>query len=578
MGVITVCPTATETYYVTVTDNNGCSDDDDVTITVNPTPVADAGQDVAICEGECTTLTATGGAFYEWSTGDQMGVITVCPTATETYYVTVTSADGCSDMASVTVTVNNAPIADAGADATIVIGTSVMLNGSASGNGPFTWLWTPAAGLSDPTIADPVANPAATTMYSLEVTDVNGCKDVDDVEVVVTPGADITGYVNYMNNAATVMNNTEVKLIKGGSVVGTTTTDATGFYQFTNLAADNYLIDGASTKAWGGGNSGDALLIMKHFVGLSTLTGLYLEAADVNDDGAVNTADALNVQQRFVGMIPGFAAGDWVFEKNTVALAGVNEMNDFGALCFGDVNASYTPPFVKVAATIELQTKGVKEVSSFVEFDLPIYVEQDLRIGAISLILEYPVDMVDVLGVDLVSGAGKDLVYTANNGELRISYYNMEELRLDAKDALLVLNLRAKDLQSNTNNTIPLTLEGRSELADRFATVLSNVKLSAPELILTASEFSLGYNYPNPYNSVTEFEYTIPEAGNVSLVVYNSIGDKIAVIHDNEIKDAGTYKVQFDGSQLAAGIYMYKIEVQGETRNFVKTRSMIVTE
>ncbi len=578
MGAITVCPAITETYYVTVTDNNGCSDVADVTVTVNPLPIASAGPDVTICDGDCATLTAGGGMYYEWSTGDQMDMITVCPTTTETYYVTVTTADGCSDVASVTVTVNALPVADAGADATIVFGTSVMLNGSATGNSPFTWLWTPAAGLSDPTIADPDASPAATTLYSLEVTDVNGCKDVDDVEIVVTPGADITGYVNYLNTAATVMNNTDVYLIQGGLVVQTTTTDANGYYQFTSLADDSYVIDASSTKPWGGGNSGDALLIMKHFVGLSSLTGLYLEAADVNDDGAVNTADALNVQQRFVGMIPGFVAGDWVFEKNTVVIAGLDETNDFAALCFGDVNASYTPPFVKVAPTIELQTKGVKEVSSFVEFDLPIYVEQDLRIGAISLILEYPVDMVDVLGVELMAGTVKDLVYTANNGELRISYYNMEELSLDAKDVLLVLNLRAKDLQSNNSNIIPLTLEGRSELADRFATVLSNVKLSAPELVLTSSEFSLGYNYPNPFNSVTEFEYTLPESGSVSLVVYNSIGDKIAVIAENETKDAGTYKVQFDGSQLAAGIYMYKIEVQGVTRNYVKTRSMIITE
>jgi hypothetical protein len=374
------------------------------------------------------------------------------------------------------------------------------------------------------------------------------------------------------------MNNTEVKLIKGSTVVATTTTDANGYYQFTSLADDTYLIDGASTKPWGGGNSGDALLIMKHFVGLSTLTGLYLEAADVNADAMVNTADALNVQQRFVGMIPGFNAGDWVFEKNTVVLAGVDEVNDFASLCFGDVNASYTPPFVKVDPTITLETKGVKEVTSFVEFALPIYTEQDLSIGAISLILDYPADMVDVLGVELKSGTARELVYTANNGELRISYYNLKELTVAENTELLVLNLRAKDLQTNTNNIIPLTINGRSELADRFATVLSNVKLSAPELVLVSSEYSLGYNYPNPFNNVTEFEYTLPESGQVNLVVYNSIGDKIAVIVDNESKDAGTYKVQFDGSQLAAGMYMYKIEVQGETRNYVQTRSMIITE
>ncbi|GAH95937.1 unnamed protein product [marine sediment metagenome] len=58
------------TYYITVTDMNSCVAIDDVTVTVNPLPAADAGTDVSICEGSTTILTATGGDSYKWSTGD----------------------------------------------------------------------------------------------------------------------------------------------------------------------------------------------------------------------------------------------------------------------------------------------------------------------------------------------------------------------------------------------------------------------------------------------------------------------------------------------------------------------------
>ena len=102
--------------------------------------------------------------------------------------------------------------------------------------------------------------------------------------------------------------------------------------------------------------------------------------------------------------------------------------------------------------------------------------------------------------------------------------------------------------------------------------------MTVPELIITSSEFLLSYNYPNPFNNITEFEYTLPESGNVNLSVYNSIGERITVIADNVTQNTGTYKAQFDGSKLAAGVYFYKIEVKGETRYFVKTRSMIIME
>ena len=58
---------ATTTYTLTVTDANGCIDTDDVEVTVNPLPPADAGADVAVCTGSSTTLGASGGTQYAWS-------------------------------------------------------------------------------------------------------------------------------------------------------------------------------------------------------------------------------------------------------------------------------------------------------------------------------------------------------------------------------------------------------------------------------------------------------------------------------------------------------------------------------
>ena len=90
-ATINVCPTTTTTYTVVVTNIYGCSDSDEVTVTVNPLPTADAGMDQTICAGDCTNLIATGGVTYSWSNGGTDATINVCPVVTTTYIVVVKS-------------------------------------------------------------------------------------------------------------------------------------------------------------------------------------------------------------------------------------------------------------------------------------------------------------------------------------------------------------------------------------------------------------------------------------------------------------------------------------------------------
>jgi photosystem II stability/assembly factor-like uncharacterized protein len=70
--------------------------------------------------------------------------------------------------------------------------------------------------------------------------------------------------------------------------------------------------------------------------------------------------------------------------------------------------------------------------------------------------------------------------------------------------------------------------------------------------------FHLGQNYPNPFNPVTQIRYAIPQASRMTLEVYNSLGQKIAELV-NEEKAAGQFVVAFDASQLPSGIYIYRI-------------------
>ncbi len=80
----------------------------------------------------------------------------------------------------------------------------------------------------------------------------------------------------------------------------------------------------------------------------------------------------------------------------------------------------------------------------------------------------------------------------------------------------------------------------------------------------TISQFSLAQNYPNPFNPTTVISFTIPKESNVKLSVFNVLGEKVATLI-NEVKNSGTYKINFNGSNLASGIYVYRLEAGGFT-------------
>ncbi|MDP4267422.1 MAG: PKD domain-containing protein, partial [Bacteroidota bacterium] len=182
---IIVSPTVTTTYTVTV-GLFGCNSKDSLTITVNPLPPAGfAGSDQTICLNSITILSVTGTySKYSWSTGEPIQTINPMPTTTTAYYVTVTDANGCSNTDEVNIFVNPLPVAFAGNDTGVCYGNSVPL--LATGGNKYDW--SPATGLSDITIANPVANPTTTTQYTVTVTDtITTCSATSNVTVVIYP-------------------------------------------------------------------------------------------------------------------------------------------------------------------------------------------------------------------------------------------------------------------------------------------------------------------------------------------------------------------------------------------------------
>lgn len=184
---ITVSPTETTEYTVTVTDvDTTCVNSASGTVTVNP-PLQASVESTTICEGDMATLTATTTAanpIFLWSPGGETTEsITVAPTETTEYTVMV-SDEGttCEATAMATVTVNPAPILSVD-PATICAGDSATLTALTSAANP-SYLWSPGG----ETTESIMVNPTETTEYTVTVTDgETSCTATTTVLVTVNP-------------------------------------------------------------------------------------------------------------------------------------------------------------------------------------------------------------------------------------------------------------------------------------------------------------------------------------------------------------------------------------------------------
>lgn len=188
----------------------------EITIAVNPDPIADAGSDDDFCLGQgSVTLGATGGGTYSWSptTGlSDPGISNpiATPGVNTTYTVTVTDDNGCTDTDDVIITVNGLPTADAGTDDDFCLGQGGATLGATGGG---TYSWSPTTALSDPLISNPVATPVLNTTYTVTITDDNGCTGSDDVLITVNAPPNVVA-----GNDTSICIGSSITLNGGGAI------------------------------------------------------------------------------------------------------------------------------------------------------------------------------------------------------------------------------------------------------------------------------------------------------------------------------------------------------------------------
>ncbi len=171
---IIVSPAVTTIYSLSVSDSF-CSAMDSITVFIDSLPSVNIIGDASICIGDSTALTVSGGISYLWNTSDTAASIIVSPSGTVTYLVSVFDST-CSTTDSIIVTVNPLPVVNLGIDTQICQGYIHMLD---AGNPGSTYLWQDGS-------IDQLNAATISGTYYVNLTDANGCKGNDTIEITVT--------------------------------------------------------------------------------------------------------------------------------------------------------------------------------------------------------------------------------------------------------------------------------------------------------------------------------------------------------------------------------------------------------
>jgi Fe-S cluster assembly iron-binding protein IscA len=272
-------PTSTQTYSVTGTDANGCSNTNDITITVNPLPTVSVTSNAIndeICLNDPIQLIGSGAVNYSYSNGviDQTDFY---PTSDDTYNVTGTDANGCQNTASIFVTVNALPtvsVVSNDADNAICLNDSIQLTAS----GASTYAYT--NGVTDQVYF----NPTLTSTYQVVGTDGNGCQDIDSIEIVVNALPVISITSSDLDN--TICLNDSIQLTGSGAqfyLFDNGVQNGVYFYPTTSSA---YNLTGTDTN----GCEGTSQIL----ISVNALPTVNVISSDVNDSICIGDSISLS--------------------------------------------------------------------------------------------------------------------------------------------------------------------------------------------------------------------------------------------------------------------------------------------
>jgi hypothetical protein len=413
--------------------------------------------------------------------------------------------------------------------------------------------------------------------------------------------------------------------------VGADAGRAAGVYKIVQIERVNGVSYGPTYDAWptsnGGGptaagvTSADALIAFDVTFAPASYTARQKIAADVNDDGSVNSIDALSIMDISVDTwyTNNSSFKKWKFFTNASVVAqtgstydntvkgtlvtgysenlpsGVVTGKDFLGVVRGDANFSFGG-----AADKDLDKSSATPVICNLPKDIQaragdtVYIPVDVQLNGQSLLALTANLQVEnsifssfegvVEGPTFPSKQGWYTVskYSPENGVLRVSTANFGAKRDPITQEGTVLLLKfvvSKDAKIGTVSNISMPF---LEISDKNLKTL-NASTTLGKIEITrmgntmATDYVLSQNYPNPFNPSTTIEYALPKESSVKVEIFNMLGQNVATLFTGN-QSKGYHQASWNASNLGSGVYLYAITATSLTdgQTFRSVKKMVL--
>jgi hypothetical protein len=356
--------------------------------------------------------------------------------------------------------------------------------------------------------------------------------------ITMIPCNGFSGTLTYDNTSSSPIANTMIHLVDGSNnVVSSGVTGANGAYHLPGsglVVGQSYSVKYMNPNAWRNAvNATDALGIQRHVVSLGTpLSGLALQAADVNSSTTVTSADAALVRRRYTSLIDTFSPNvDWVYNVSSMTYSGGLATMNIKTLNMGDVNKSR--PSVQRSGYSGLPEAGVL-VADGSGYRADFVSLEGAQLGAVSIELLLPIGAV-VSDVKLFNGV-EGIVWHQTGTELFVAWSDLAGVSVESNSVLMSIYFENKPTGAFMSSI-------NTEFANLWADPIHGFRFGAP-VLSTIEKTTAIQIYPNPSQGMVKF------TADVDYVQVTDLQGRII------LENAAKTITSLDLSALPKGVYL----------------------
>lgn len=299
----------------------------------------------------------------------------------------------------------------------------------------------------------------------------------------------------------------------------------------------------------------DAFSVLSYIYGYIEFDEVQMIAADVTGDGQVNFSDFWTLLFNYYIMGQPLPVGDWYLPDWNF------EMNDLKATG----GPSSTVANGTIQGTNEDDKSGYKSMMNYQsianlgseEISIPIYFTESINTNGIGLVLNYNVDVIDIVNIESTI---EDLNFNVDNGEIRIAWTGQETYKFDTESPIVNIRITQK-AGVYTEEIESFEIQEGTHILDNKGQILPYVDFSSVAFKTTAQDDMTNTNiaYPNPCNE--SFNVNINTDGKVEVIIYNTAGQII----ESYYSTVSNQELIITTRNLKGGLYYYQINNQSKS-------------